>query len=188
MAGLCVRCANSAGIRLSLATLWSAMVRQWTSAFGQRIRDDAVHGVESVVAHTGDAATFSAGTSLRLPAWRTDVAGEHDGAEQSTDHAPDACTSVAAAEPPCLRHYDKLFVVGLHILDRLGRVAVATRSVCATVGRREPYAALSCSFLYGRRHIHWCHLGQCELGPLLGMGPQGGVGANHTAGLRICLP
>ena len=42
--------------------------------------------------------------------------------------------------------------------------------------------------LPGRWHLPGRHLGQCVLGALLGLGPQGGLGARHVHGLWRGLP
>ena len=37
-------------------------------------------------------------------------------------------------------------------------------------------------------NIHWCYMGKCLVGTLLGMGPQGGVGTRDNAYLRCDDP
>ena len=73
-----------------------------------------------------------------------------------------------------------------HDAQRCAGPLRAARSPSADAA--EPPFALSGGVLPGRRHLSGRHLGQCLLGTLLVVGPQGGMGACHVHGLCRALP
>ena len=121
---------------------------------------------------------------IRSHAHRIPAARGSSGADRSKDKQLDASAGISITQHTCQLRDNGIRSAQHHICMRYLWLDTEEKK------RRDAPSlsthALSWCIPPRSRHLHWCHLGKCQLGALLGMGPKRSVGAHHIAHLCLC--
>ena len=166
--------------------VWPEVVHRWANTVGQRIRNDAVHGIVCAVPGLSVSAALPVYGAFRLFAVRFCLASVLFGTDESPNHSLDARACFSMAQYACVVDNDVLCFVCLYDAER--HTGIVSSPFSPDVDAARPIAALSCRFLFGSRYFSGCGLGQCFLGAILGLGPEGSMGADYLYGLWSGVP
>ena len=125
---------------------------------------------------------------LRLPHVGLLPARKSHQPDGPADNARHACAQFTPAEHPCQHHHDGLRAAVPDVHQRNNspdRKADKPRRHPSDDRPAKPLAPfpLSCRRHTRHRHLRRSHLGKRLVGRILGMGSQGGLGANHVYGV-----
>lgn len=107
------------------------------------------------------------------------------GTDESPNHSLDARARFSVAQYACVVDNDVLCFVCLYDAER--HTGIVSSPFSPDVDAAQPIAALSRRFFW-EPAFSGCGLGQCFLGALLGLGPEGSMGADYLYGLWSGVP
>ena len=154
----------------------------------QRFRGNDASGLAHADARNTDTEEIPHYPAVRFPSGRLCPSGGFDWGVRSGHSLADTCIVIAAAFGPCDGYDDFIYPARSGDAEqRDGPAEIrAEQKRTVGIGGLFPSVPLSRRVLPGCGHFSRCGMGQCLVGQILGMGSQGSLGSDYTAGLLVC--